>query len=116
MRGSGSVRIDRRLTLIEGRLLSCCRLTDISITDYICFSDAIRLLPQPSSAPSPPFASNCSSILCEEGLETMESLRLEEEREDAWSVVLVWLRSACLRIFCYNFIIDIRFRLALFVV
>jgi hypothetical protein len=99
VRGSGSVRMERKLTLMEGRLLSSCLFTESSITDSICLSEAGRLLPHPSSPSIPTLAYNCSSILREEGRETMESLRLEVDRDEAWSVVVVWLRSGCLRMF-----------------
>lgn len=97
VRGSGSVRMERRLMLMEGRLLSNCLFTESSITDSICFSDTGWPLPHPSRASMPPLTFNCSSILCEDR-ETMESLRLEVDRDEARSVVVVWLRSGCLRI------------------
>lgn len=106
VRGSGSVRMERRLTLMEGRLLSSCLFIESSITDSICLSDVGRLRPHPSSPSIPPFASNCWSILREEGRETMESLRLEVDRDEAWSLVAVWLSSCCLRMFAIILLSD----------
>lgn len=91
--GSGSVRMLRKLTLIEGRLLSSCFLTESSITDYMCRSEATFPLLQFNNSPRVVFTDNFSSSLLMEERETTESLRLDCEREEARSVAFVWLRS-----------------------
>lgn len=111
--GSRSVNMVCRLRLMEGLRLSNWRLTESSMTDSMCFSDVILPLVQAKMVSSVPLACRCCSVLRD--CETMESLRLEEERDEARSVVLVWLRSLCRRIQPFNFIMNSRFLIVLLI-
>jgi hypothetical protein len=93
-----SVMIVFKLRLMEGLRLSSSRFTASSITDSICFSEVILLFAHPKIPSKAPFSSSWSLIFLMEGRDTMESLRLEDDRDEPRSVVLVLLRSSYRRI------------------